>query len=55
MTESSSNGDLLNTFGTLRPILDQASDVSRRSNTLRKLTCIAGSNYSSAALNEIIP
>ena len=35
--------------------LDQASDVCRRSNMLRKLTCIAGSSYSSAALNEIIP
>ena len=35
--------------------LDQASDVCRRSNMLRKLTFIAGSSYSSAALNEIIP
>ena len=34
--------------------LNQASDVCRRSNMLRKLTCIAGSSYSSAALNEII-
>ena len=42
-------------FGTPRPILDQALDVCRRSNMLRKLTCIAGSSYSSAALNEIIP
>ena len=35
--------------------LDQASDVCRRSNMLRKLTCIAGSSYLSAALKEIIP
>ena len=35
--------------------LDQASDVCRRSNMLRKLTCIAGSSYLSAALHEIIP
>ena len=35
--------------------LDQASDVCRRSNMLRKLTCIAGSSYLSAALNEILP
>ena len=42
-------------FGTPRPILDQASDVCRRSNMLRKLSCIAGSSYSSAVLNEIIP
>ena len=35
--------------------LDQASDVCRRSNMLRMLTCIAGSSYLSAALNEIIP
>ena len=35
--------------------LNQASDVCRRSNMLRKLTCIAGSSYSSAALYEIIP
>ena len=35
--------------------LDQASDVCRRNNMLRKLTCIAGSSYSSAALNEITP
>ena len=34
--------------------LDQASDVCRRSNMSRKLTCIAGSSYSSAALKEII-
>ena len=35
--------------------LNQASDVCRRSDILRKLTCIAGSSYSSAALYEIIP
>ena len=35
--------------------LDQASDVCQRSNMLRKLTCIAGSSYSSGALYEIIP
>ena len=35
--------------------LDQASDVCRRSNMLRKLTCIAGSSYLSAAPNEVIP
>ena len=35
--------------------LDQASDVCRRSNMLRKLRCIAGNSYSLAALYEIIP
>ena len=30
--------------------LDQASDVCRRSNMLKKLTCIAGSSYSSTTL-----
>ena len=35
--------------------LDQASDVCRRSYMLKKLTCIAGSSYSSAALYDIIP
>ena len=35
--------------------LDRASDVCRRSNMLRKLTCIAGSSYSSNTVDDIIP
>ena len=35
--------------------LDQASDVCRRSNMLKKLTCIAGSSYSSTTLYDMIP
>ena len=34
---------------------DRASKVCQRCNMLRKLTCIAGSRYSSGTLYDIIP
>ena len=45
----------LRPFETPRPILGSSLGVCRRSNMLKKLTCIAGSSYSSGALYEIIP
>ena len=41
--------------GNLAQSFDRASDVCQRSNMLRKLTCIAGSSYSSNTLYEIVP
>ena len=55
ITEGATNDILVFHSEHLGQSLDQASDVCRRSNMLRKLTCIAGSSYSSGALYEIIP